>query len=641
MAPDLLIIGEPPEGEDLSRRVEAFGYRSATTGAGELAHHLGEFSPAAILLCARGCDVRRLLSQLRQDPKGMGIPVILHSTLGGEIVDLADVMELGADRFLVAPVDDDELRETLLELLGPSEPAPLSHALGADAAELPLRHRDPLLAQLRRTLAALDERSEPPAGDSGGFDLDAIGLGGGPDLDTEVDVSASAHDLALIEVEPVTQPVVRSQRRAATLRIADEAEIATIPRPERREPAPTTSTPTSTPARGAQAGSRNGAPPETQRLTSRRSRFTADREEAEPIGEASEQGHLDEAPLPELLLRLEADRFSGLLRLTEREAPEERWAEQTVEVLFVEGAPVELRSDRPEDRLSAGLLRRGLVDAATARELRSRLANDSLADVDAAIDLGAIKPSERTSVASELLAELLTSAFSWAGTWSLHPTTTPTPGARVRSSLLDRPLATIIAEGILLELEEPTLRSRLGRGEARPRIRPGSSTSDLDPPVEARALGDLDGRLSVDDIGDIGGRPLLAWIYALQVLGRVLLDDPDELESADEERPSPSNQPDPEEESAATIDLRRIRTALGPAREGDYFALLGLPVGASRGELRRAHHQLRQTFADERLGAAARASMAAELKELRAALDEARDVLLDDALRAAYLAYRE
>lgn len=638
MAPDLLIIGEPPEGEDLSRRVEAFGYRSATTAAGELAHHLGEFSPAAILLCARGCDVRNLLSQLRQDPKGMGIPVILHSTLGGEIVDLADVMELGADRFLVAPVDDDELRETLLELLGPSEPAPLSHALGADAAELPLRHRDPLLAQLRRTLAALDERSEPPAGDSGGFDLDAIGLGGGPDLDAEIDVSASAHDLALIEVEPVTQRVVRSQRRAATLRIADEAETATVPRPERGEASPT---PTSSQVRGAQTGSRTGAPPTTQRLTGRRSRFTADRDEAEPIGEASEQGHLDEAPLPELLLRLEADRFSGLLRLTKREAPEERWAEQTVEVLFSEGAPVELRSDRPEDRLSAGLLRRGLVDAATARELRSRLANDSLGDVDAAIELGAIKPSERAAVASDLLAELLTSAFSWAGTWSLHPTAAQAPGPGVQSSLLDRPLATIIAEGILLELEEPILRSRLGRGEARPRIRPGSSTSDLDAPVEARALGDLDGRLSIDDIGDIGGRPLLAWIYALRVLGRVLLDAPDGLEDAGEERPNQPDQTTPEEESAATIDLRRISTALGPAREGDYFALLGLPVGASRGELRRAHHQLRQTFADERLGAAARASMAAEIKELRAALDEARDVLLDDALRAAYLAYRE
>lgn len=183
-----------------------------------------------------------------------------------------------------------------------------------------------------------------------------------------------------------------------------------------------------------------------------------------------------------------------------------------------------------------------------------------------------------------------------------------------------------------MELEEPILRKRLGRGEARPRIRPRASIRDLDPPVEARALGTLDGRLTIDDIADIGGRPLLAWIYALLVLGRVLLDDPEE-ESA-----SP---PTPEEDSAAAIDLRRIRTALGPARKGDYFALLGLPVGASRGELRRAHHQLRQTFADERLGARTRTSMAAELKELRAALDEARDVLLDDALRAAYLAYRE
>ncbi len=644
MAPDLLIIGEAAEREDLSQRVEAFGYRSATASAGELARHLGEFPPAAILLCARGSEVRTLLSQLRQDPKGLGIPVILYSELGGEIRDLADVMELGADRFLVAPVDDDELRETTLELLGPSEPTALSPGLDTDAADLPLRRRDPLLAQLRRTLAALDERNEAPAGDSGEFDLDAIGLGGGPDLDAELDASASADDLALIDVEPVTQRVVRGQPRATTLRIADEAATSIVQRaPSRpaaargpgRPPRPTAKT-SALQERAATGSDRAGAA--TQRLGDR-PRHTSrlrerERERPAELPSASERGALDDAPLPELLLRLQEERFSGHLRLRKSDAADEGWASgQDVDVLFSRGSPVEIHSGRPEDRLSEGLLRRGQIDAATARELRARLVKESRANVDTAIELGALKPSERSSALSEHIAELLTSAFTWSGTWSLHPA----PELDAREPALDRPLAAIIAEGILLELETPVLRRRLGPGEARPRLRPGASTADLDPPVEARALGPaLDGRLTLDDIAAAGGRPLLAWIYALRVLGRLELDGP-ELDPDGPQSPADGDA----DGNAAAIDLRRIRMSLGPARKGDYFALLDLPVGASRGELRRAHHKLRQTFADERLEASTRSAQATELRELRAALDEARDVLLDDALRAAYLAYRE
>jgi hypothetical protein len=52
----------------------------------------------------------------------------------------------------------------------------------------------------------------------------------------------------------------------------------------------------------------------------------------------------------------------------------------------------------------------------------------------------------------------------------------------------------------------------------------------------------------------------------------------------------------------------------------------------------RAHADLRATFAPERLEPASRAALAEPLSELQAALDEARDVLLDEALRTAYLA---
>ncbi|MCA9638514.1 MAG: hypothetical protein KC420_20940, partial [Myxococcales bacterium] len=151
MAPDLLIIGEPGERQDLLGRVERFGYRAVAAAASTLARHLDAATPAAILLSARGVEDGPLLAELRRDPQGLGIPVILYSELGGAIRDLADVLELGADRFLVAPVDDDELRAALVAVLGPCDPTPLGAPRPAGGDALPLRQRDPLLAQLRRT----------------------------------------------------------------------------------------------------------------------------------------------------------------------------------------------------------------------------------------------------------------------------------------------------------------------------------------------------------------------------------------------------------------------------------------------------------------------------------------------------------
>ncbi|MCA9637145.1 MAG: hypothetical protein KC420_14055, partial [Myxococcales bacterium] len=147
--------------------------------------------------------------------------------------------------------------------------------------------------------------------------------------------------------------------------------------------------------------------------------------------------------------------------------------------------------------------------------------------------------------------------------------------------------------------------------------------AELPPPpglADARAL--VDGRQRIADLAAIGGQPLLAWIYALVVLDRV-----DLVEAPVDDR--------------SAIDRRRIRARSAAARAGDYFALLGLPITASRAEIRRALTELGRTFADERLEPATRSALAGELAERRAGLAEARDVLLDDGLRAAYLAHRE
>ena len=89
----------------------------------------------------------------------------------------------------------------------------------------------------------------------------------------------------------------------------------------------------------------------------------------------------------------------------------------------------------------------------------------------------------------------------------------------------------------------------------------------------------------------------------------------------------------------------RGRKLVAPAVKEAAMAL-GVPVlqplkvrdGVLAAQLR-AHADLRETFAEERLEPRSREELADELAALRVALDEAREVLLDEALRAAYLAH--
>ena len=55
--------------------------------------------------------------------------------------------------------------------------------------------------------------------------------------------------------------------------------------------------------------------------------------------------------------------------------------------------------------------------------------------------------------------------------------------------------------------------------------------------------------------------------------------------------------------------------------------------------MRRAYVDLSGTFRDEVLEEGSLERYARELDELRAALEEARDILTDDAMRSAYLAH--
>ena len=101
---------------------------------------------------------------------------------------------------------------------------------------------------------------------------------------------------------------------------------------------------------------------------------------------------------------------------------------------------------------------------------------------------------------------------------------------------------------------------------------------------------------------------------------------------------------------ASAIDRARIEARLRLVQTADFFTVLGIPRDASRLEVLLAHAELSAMFSDERLepetvahyldrAREAEAGSESDLHTLRAGLDEARDVLLSDTMRAVYRAH--
>jgi curved DNA-binding protein CbpA len=90
---------------------------------------------------------------------------------------------------------------------------------------------------------------------------------------------------------------------------------------------------------------------------------------------------------------------------------------------------------------------------------------------------------------------------------------------------------------------------------------------------------------------------------------------------------------------AADAELRAALAAMGArARTPDLFARLGVARTATREEVRGAYFQLARKFHPDRFAGPAFADVRKDVQDLFAALNEAYDVLSDDARRAALLA---
>lgn len=329
-----------------------------------------------------------------------------------------------------------------------------------------------------------------------------------------------------------------------------------------------------------------------------------------PLGEARARGEGDGASV---LAQLRRERFTGCLEVRAEDGPRRRlwWSEGQV----VGGASASA-GESVLGRLSA----RGLIDAGHL-ELAGRWSSgDARRDVERLVQAGWIKPQEAQEALREPVRRIVERVAERASVaWSLHP------GERAPVAIeLGVPLAALIAGGVRRGRTREQLRAAVP-DEVRPRLSfagPEALAAELRWPEAAAIAGRFDGQVRVDELiatAIADEEELRGLVHVLGLLGHLA---------------------PPVEDVAASLvalDRRRVRERLRLARETDYFALLGLPRDATRAEVLRAHADLTATFR-EALEAASRVELAEELAELHAALDEARDVLTDEALHSAYLA---
>lgn len=708
LAPEILIVGDRSQRGSLIPRVQDLGYTVTPVRERELGGRVASAPAAtAVLICLGEADAATLVDAARSGRDD--VPLILVGSLGGALRDLADVLELGADHFLAAPVSDEELARVLADVVGPGAPSTDEEDGEAPEAVRPLTgrsSRDPVLGQLHRTLEILAARLKShESGEAEPDDLESLGLDALPDVDQDP-LTPDAEAL-LASAEP-SDPGA-SRRPEATQRLVqprveagDDTQRLRRPVREDRPVGEDTGA-----VRGDRSEEERGWAVRGDRSDERASRGAGrvdatDRLSARETERRTRSGPGDTtarvlAPrferAPELRGPRDEPRREGTGRVSARDEGTGRvsapWSEGRgepgrsgrdagetttrlpaaradvgreridlsraepltgIEVLrrlwqlhergfegrlvvgfaggavkqvwWRRGAPVYATSTAAADGLLVRLQARGLVgrgqQAAASRAIDGELA----ASARRLVQAGLLKPREQHEAVRDAVQRICESLCSDAAErWQVDLD----PGAAATEIDLEAPMLAMLVAG-----------ARLGLGLGRMQEALPESTAlrlDVD---ELEAL--------ADELRCPGAEGWLGLLDGGRALGLLVAEDGlDERElwavscvlvAAGLAAPAEYDA----EAALVAIDRRRIDERLALARDSDYFSLLGVGREAGRAELLRAYADLRETFAEEQLEPRTREELADALAELHAALDEAREVLLDEALRAAYLA---
>jgi hypothetical protein len=368
-----------------------------------------------------------------------------------------------------------------------------------------------------------------------------------------------------------------------------------------------------------------------------------------------ESGKLADNDVAAQLGRLYLQRLTGRLVLR-------RGAVEKI-IFFDRGAPILGMSSDPDDRMGEMLVRQGRLTAAQLARASEGLPRAERRLGVVLVEQGFIKATELAVVVRRHFEEIIYSAFGWEdGEWSLGP---GQPTQEI--VLLDEHPAAIILAGVRRKYGAARLARCLGGGARVFRRAGAASMGDLLPRMamttEERAIVDLfDGTRTLDQIrATVGAREEVvsgvAW--TLSVLGQLdsveagvasasahvtesaHVTDAHVTAAAENARVTAAENARVTAAENARVTAReevraRILARHALVEEGDYFEVLELARGAGPDEIRAAHDRLMRETEPTSLDAGLVAELGAELRAIRAVVDEALRVLGEPGMRARY-----
>jgi hypothetical protein len=347
-----------------------------------------------------------------------------------------------------------------------------------------------------------------------------------------------------------------------------------------------------------------------------------------------ESGKISDSDVAAQLGRLYLQRLTGRLVL--------RRADVEKVIFFDRGAPILGTSSDPSDRMGEMLVRQGRLTAAQLAQASEGLPRAERRLGVVLVEMGFIKPGELSVIVRRHFEEIIYSAFEWEdGEWSLGP---GQPNQEI--VLLDEHPAAIILAGVRRKYGAPRLVRCLGGGQQIFKRSGIDAAAELLPRMamtaEETAIVELfDGARTLDEVRAIAGAREdvvagLAW--TLSVLGQL-----DRVERGGAEQAPAADARHEAEISRHGIERSRVSTARAHilaryalVEEGDYFELLDLGRDASDDQIRAAHERLMREIEPTSLDAGLVAELGAELRAIRAVLDEALRVLGEPSMRARY-----
>lgn len=350
-----------------------------------------------------------------------------------------------------------------------------------------------------------------------------------------------------------------------------------------------------------------------------------------------ESGKIADSDVAAQLGRLYLQRLTGRLVLRRDDVEKV--------IFFDRGAPILGTSSDPADRMGEMLVRQGRLSAAQLAQASEGLPRAERRLGVVLVEMGFIKPGELSMIVRRHFEEIIYSAFEWEdGEWSLGP---GQPNQEI--VLLDEHPAAIILAGVRRKYGAPRLVRCLGGGQQIFERSGIDAAAELLPRMamtaEETAIVELfDGARTLDEVREISGAREevvagLAW--ALSVLGQL-----DRVERGGvAQAPAVNGAGALHEAEISRHGVERSRVSTARARilaryamveEGDYFELLDLRRDASADQIHAAHERLMREIEPTSLDAGLVAELGAELRAIRAVLDEALRVLGEPGMRARY-----